>query len=244
MKRKLFGKFPLTEEPNASGRLLSLDALRGFDMFWIMSGEMVFHALAKATNAPVFNWMSGQIDRILLPGKVYRTIYDPEGILSTIPAIGSALLGVLTGQFLRMKKENWTKFRKSLLLAAAGVVLQVIGWIWGLVFPINKNMWTSSFVIYVGGLSLLFLFVFYLIIDVLRLRRWSMPFVWIGMNSILIYIASHGLINFKHTASYLFDGLIKYTPDAWHPVWAATGIVLVQLGLLYFLYRKKWFLKV
>lgn len=373
----------------SSARLFSLDALRGFDMMWIISGEIIVHALAKATDVPLFDWMSGQlehtswhgftfydmifplfifiagismpysfgkklenktgegykaakkdvyrslisrtliliicgmvinglfewmgyeetrfasvlgrialagffaaliylnfnlrrqilwfgglllgywaimmlvpvpgfgagiltpegnlegyIDRILLPGRLYRTVYDPEGILSTIPAIGTSLLGVFTGQFLRWNTEKWTMLRKGLAMGLAGILLLGLGTLWNLNFPINKNMWTSSFVLYAGGWSLILMFVFYLIIDVLGFKKWSMPFAWIGRNSILIYMASHGIINFQSTASYLFGGLIQYAPEAWQPVWLGTGILLVQLALLYFLYQKKWFLRV
>jgi predicted acyltransferase len=105
-------------------------------------------------------------------------------------------------------------------------------------------MWTSSFVLYAGGWSTLFLSLFYFVIDVAGWKRWSLPLVWIGMNSILIYVASHGLIDFEATASYLFGGVIKFADVNWRPVWLAIGIVAVQTALLYFLYRKKWFLKI
>ncbi|MDP4275713.1 MAG: DUF5009 domain-containing protein, partial [Bacteroidota bacterium] len=165
-------------------------------------------------------------------------------LLSNIPAIGTAMLGIFTGQFLRMNNEKWTKLRKSLYIGLAGIILLGFGALWNLVFPINKNLWTSSFVLYAGGWSLILLFIFYFIIDVMNYKKWSMPFVWIGMNSILIYMAAHGIINFSSTASFLFNGLIQFSPAAWQPVWLGTGILLIQLALLYFLYLKKWFLKV
>ena len=85
---------------------------------------------------------------------------------------------------------------------------------------------------------------FYLVIDVAQVRTWSIPFVWTGMNSILIYMAAHGLVNFESTAQFLFGGLIQYASPSWQPVWIAAAIVVVQLVLLYFLYKKKLFLKV
>jgi len=188
--------------------------------------------------------LEGYIDRILLPGKLHRIVYDPEGILSTIPAICTALLGVFTGQFLRMNSVKWTMFRKSFAILAAGIFLLGLGAFWNFIFPINKNMWTSSFVLYAGGWSLILLFVFYFVIDVVGLKKWSMPFVWIGMNSILIYMAAHGVVNFESTASFLFNGIIIHAPILWQPVWLGVGILFVQLALVYFLYKKKWFLKV
>jgi len=68
--------------------------------------------------------------------------------------------------------------------------------------------------------------------------------VWIGMNSILIYMAAHGVVNFESTASFLFNGIIIHAPILWQPVWLGVGILFVQLALVYFLYKKKWFLKV
>ena len=184
------------------------------------------------------------IDRMFLPGQVLRKVYDPEGILSTIPAISTALLGIFAGRFLRYSAVKMNKLKKGLILALAGMVLLFAGLLWNLVFPINKNMWTSSFVLYAGGWSLLLLAVFYLVIDVWNIRKWSMPLVWIGMNSILIYMASHGVVNFKSSSQFLFGGLINLTPETWHPVWLWTGVAIIQLALLYFLFRKKFFWKI
>lgn len=374
-------------------RLASLDALRGFDMFWIMSGEQIIHTLAKATQWPVLLWFSGQlhhtvwngitfydmifplflfiagvsmpysignkvakagvqsasqlpgktkrdiylsmlrrtlilvllgmvvngalkfngyentrfasvlgriglawffagliylnfnlrgqilwfaglligywaamlfipvpgygtgvltmqgslesyIDRLLLPGRLHDKIHDPEGILSTIPAIGTALLGVFAGSFLKWDSPRWAMYKKGLLLFGAGLVLIALGLLWNLEFPINKRLWSSSFVLYVGGWSLVFLSVFYLIIDVAGFKKWAIPFVWIGTNSILIYLCSEGLVDFGHTADYLFGGLVHLTPLAWQAVWTAVSVTLVQLIFLCLLYRNKLFLKV
>jgi len=130
------------------------------------------------------------------------------------------------------------------MLALAGVLCLMIGLLWNMVFPINKNMWTSSFVLFAGGWSLLLLSLFYFIIEVADLKKWALPFIWIGTNSILIYMAAHGVINFEYTATYLFGGLINFTPLLWQPVWLGCGILIIQLALVYFLYKKKWFLKV
>lgn len=374
--------------PITNSRLQSLDALRGFDMFWIISAEVIIHGLSQATNLPIFNWMSGQlhhspwngftfydmifplfifiagvsmpfsfgkkfeknsanrlsvkkniykslfkrtiilillgmivnhaqslsgyenirfasvlgrialscffaaliflntnlrgqlisffilllgywaaltlipvpgfgagvltpegnlpayIDRMFLPGEVLRKVYDPEGILSTIPAIGTALLGVFGGQFLRHSFDKINELRKGLILFISGIVLLLLGLLWNIVFPINKNMWTSSFVLYAGGWSVLLLSVFYLVIDVWKMKKWSMPLVWIGMNSILIYMASHGVVNFEYSSQFLFGGLINLTPEIWHLAWLWVGVAITQFALLYFLFKKKLFWKI
>ncbi|MGZ3844631.1 MAG: acyltransferase family protein [Flavisolibacter sp.] len=187
--------------------------------------------------------LAAYIDRILLPGKLHRKVYDPEGLLSTFPAIASALLGVFTGQFLRGVQQTLDSLKIVVYLFCAAVLLIVVGWLWSYIFPINKNMWTSSFVLYAGGWSVLLLSLFYLIIDVAGLKTWSLPLVWIGTNSILIYMAAHGVINFEYTSQFLFGGLTRQAPALWQPALLWTGVAFIQLALLYFLYKHKWFLK-
>ena len=360
-------------------RLLSLDALRGFDMFWIMSGDRLIHALAKATNWPVLLWLSEQmnhtvwngctaydmifplflfiagvsmpfslkkqqpvdkrkiylsmfrrtviliilgmivngllkfnglentrlpsvlgriglawffagliflntgtraqiywfigillgywaammwgpvpgyglgvlrmdgslesyLDRVLIPGRLHDGVHDPEGFLSTIPAISTALLGMLTGTFLL--KQEYSMHKKTYCMIGVGILLMLSGLLWNMVFPINKRLWSSSFVVYVGGFSLILFAVFYFIIDVLKFPRWAFPFMIIGMNSIVIYMASEGIIDFSHTANFIFGGLIHHTSEIWQPVFSIISVIIIQLGLLYFLYRNKLFLKV
>ena len=376
-----------------NGRLVSLDALRGFVMFWIMSGEHIIHALAKAAPIPVFVWMSSQlhhtewegitfydmifpiflfvagvsmpysfekkmsiagvntpmelparekkkiylsmlkrtciliflgfivngllrfdgydqtrfasvlgriglawffagiiylnfnlkkqiiwfigilvgyylamklipvpdfgagvltkegslegyIDRLFLPGRLHSKVYDPEGLFSTIPAVATALLGMFLGTFLKTKDNHFSTSKKILIMVASAIVLIGIGLLWNYDFPINKHLWSSSFVCFVGGCSILFFTFFYLTIDVLGFHKWAFPLILIGSNSILIYMASEGLVNFGHTADFVFGGLIKFSPLVWQPVFITLSVTLIQLILLYFLYKKKWFLKV
>ncbi len=188
--------------------------------------------------------LEGYIDRILLPGKLHRKVYDPEGLFSNVPAVCSALLGVFAGQFLRMNADKWNQLKKAVVLALAGLILLLVGWLWGFIFPINKNMWTSSFVLFAGGWSVLLLSFFYLIIDVAGYKKWSMPFVWIGCNSILIYMAAHGAVDFEHTSQFLFGGIINKTEAIWHSSLLWIGVAFIQFALLSFFYKKKWFLKV
>ena len=129
-------------------------------------------------------------------------------------------------------------------MIVTAIMLIALGLLWNIVFPINKRLWTSSFVLYAGGFSVLFLALFYLIIDVAGWQKWAMPFIWIGTNSILIYMCAEGAVNFSHTADFLFKGMINHAPIVWQPVFAALSVTMVQLALLYFLYRNKLFLKV
>lgn len=128
-------------------------------------------------------------------------------------------------------------------MAAAAVALMIIGKIWNLAFPINKNLWSSSFVCWVGGLSLLLFTVFYLIIDVWNYRKWAFFFVVIGLNPITIYLANR-IINFDRAAKFFFGGFIAVLPETWTPFIEGIGVTAVGWTFLYILYKKKIFLKI
>ena len=181
------------------------------------------------------------IDQLLLPGRFHEEIFDPEGILVKVPAVATALLGALAGWWLKQKK--FSEYRKVLYLVLASVVLFILAYLVGLSFPINKKLWSSSFVFQTAACSSLLLAIFYLIIDVWKIRGWAFFFAVIGMNSITIYMAT-GMIDFWHTAEYFFGGITRLTGEHWGHVIMATTVVLIEWGFLYFLYRKKIFLRV
>lgn len=188
--------------------------------------------------------LASYIDRQLVPGHLYKTIHDPEGLFSTIPAIANALLGIFAGNILRNHQAHKSQQQKTLQLLAAGAILFVLGWIWDLVFPVNKNLWTSSFSLVTGGLSLILLSIFYWIIDVKGFKGWTFFFMVIGMNSILIYLAGE-FIDFEYAAKFFFEGLIKLISSGWvEGLLSVLGFLAVKWGFLYFLYKKKTFLRV
>lgn len=186
--------------------------------------------------------LGAYLDRTLLPGKILEKYYgygDNEGLLSTIPAIATALLGTLAGQWLALNVEPaW----KMVGLAAAGVVALALGEVWGVWFPVIKNLWTSSFVLVAGGWSLLLLALFYGVIDVLRWRAWAFFFVVIGANAITIYVGQK-FIDFEYVSKFFFGGAIRFAGTL-GPVIAAAGVLLVKWLVLLFLYRQKMFLRV
>ncbi|MGQ9620571.1 MAG: acyltransferase family protein [Bacteroidales bacterium] len=183
------------------------------------------------------------IDRILMPGKLYLGNHDPEGILSTIPAISTALMGMFTGEFLQSKLFSNNLVKKAGIIAAAGLIFILTGKIWDSAFPINKNLWTSSFVCFAGGLSLLLFALFFLIIDVWNFRKWSFFFVVIGMNPITIYLANR-IINFRNAARFFFGGFTEILPETWTQLINGISVTAVGWLFLYILYKKKIFLKV
>ena len=128
-------------------------------------------------------------------------------------------------------------------MASAAIGLILLGRMWNIVFPINKYLWSSSFVCFVGGLSLLIFTVFYLVIDIWRIKKWTPFFVVIGMNSITIYLA-HTVISFDYAAKFLFGGVYPLLPREWGALATALGTFSVAWLFLYLLYKKRLFLKV
>ncbi|NMB50006.1 MAG: DUF5009 domain-containing protein [Bacteroidales bacterium] len=185
--------------------------------------------------------IAGYIDRMLLPGRFCCYEFgDNEGILPTISAVATGLLGMLTGEFLL---SSMKPMKKVLYMIFAAVLLMTIGQIWNLVFPINKNLWSSSFVCWVGGLSMLLLAIFYLIIDVWKYQKWSVFFVVIGMNPLTIYLANR-IIGWTQATEFFFSGICSFFSEVWTPLIYAIGYVTVGWTFLYFLYKKKIFLKI
>lgn len=190
-------------------------------------------------------WLGSYIDRHLLPGVFYTGIHDPEGILSTVPAIATGLMGMMTGSLLAIDSEKLSKMKKGLILLGVGLVYLGLAQLWNLSFPINKNMWTSSFVLYTSGWSLLLLSFFYFIMDIMQYKRWAFFFVVIGANSIVAYfIPDRTVINFHPTVNFFLNGVLSYFTFPVQSVLLAAGYVGVAWLFLYFLYKKKLFFKI
>jgi len=183
---------------------------------------------------------AGYIDRLLNFGKMYREHYDPEGVINIISASTLTLAGSLAGTFLKNSKHKLAK--NAILLFVPGLIWLSISYIWNMFYPINKEMWTSSFSLAAISLSLIFLAIFYLIIDVWKLRFWSFPFVVIGLNSIAAYMANR-MIDFEYTSEFILTGLMKLSGE-FSSLILATGVIALEWFLLYLLYRKNIFLKI
>ncbi len=183
--------------------------------------------------------LSSYVDQKLIPGSLYYKYGDNEGILSTFPAICTALMGALAGQWLR---SNRSGSRKAAGLALAGVACLAVGYLWGLLFPIIKILWTSSYVLFAGGWSLLLLALFYWVIDVLGFRAWAFFFVVIGMNAITIYFLQN-LVDFGRIAEFFLHGVARHA-GVLAALILPLGAFLARWLFLWFLYRHRVFFKV
>lgn len=184
--------------------------------------------------------INGYIDRIFLPGRLYGKIFDPEGLLCIISASVIVLFGVQAGFIFRNGRFNG--YRKTAILAGAGVCLLLLGVSISPFYPCIKSAWTTPFNLIAGGISMMLLALFYLVIDVWKFQRWSYFFRIIGLNSITIYLAVR-IIDFKHTSNFLFGG----TADLFGPyktVIIIIGTIAVEWFFLWVLYKKRLFIKV
>ena len=199
--------------------------------------------------------LAAWVDRALMEGHLWRPRWDPEGLLSTVPAISTTLLGVLAGLCLG---TEWTPARKAAMLTGGGAGALILGLIWGVVFPINKNLWTSSYAIFTAGSASLLLAACYWVLDVKQWRRGTTPLVILGVNAITLFVVSGLLV--KTLALLRVAGpdgrevsisrwvyLHMFVPIA-DPrnaslLYAIANLV-VLFGLLWWMYRRRIFLRV
>lgn len=202
--------------------------------------------------------LAAYLDRLILTeSHMWRSakVFDPEGILSTIPAIATTLAGVLTGHWLKTKRSDLDKVAGMFFF---GIVLTAIGWGWHLLFPINKALWTSSYVVFTAGLALCFLGFCYWLIDIHGYKTWTKPFVIFGVNALALFVGSGlmarllGIIKVP-AADGNYISLQKFIFDNFYLSWAspinaslayAISFILLWLFLMWLLYRKKIYIKV
>jgi predicted acyltransferase len=187
------------------------------------------------------------VDRIVLGTHNYASTktWDPEGIVSTLPAIGTTLLGVMAGHILRV--DSPLSVRRNQLLIV-GAFLVALGLIWNIVLPINKHLWTDSFATFMAGLDFLALAAFVWVIDERKHSRYFTPFLITGMNAIVVYVASEFLAEFLDGAGLHHVIYNKVFAPIASPLnasllWALAFTALMYL-LAWFMYRRRWFVKV
>ncbi len=189
--------------------------------------------------------LTNQIDFQYLPGSKYDTFYDPEGYLSTLPAVATCLLGVFAGMLLR--NRNVADEHKVGWLIVCGIGAILLGWLWGIEFPVVKKIWTLSYVLVAAGYGALMLGLFYWFIDIRGHQGWCQPFVWVGMNAITLYMLS-SIGVFDNIALKLCEGNVRIFFEN-HVAQGSGDLVVTAAGLgmavwlAEFMYKRKIFLR-
>jgi predicted acyltransferase len=191
--------------------------------------------------------LAGYVDRLVLGPHIWQVakVYDPEGVLSTLPAVATTLLGVLAGHWLRGARPGR---RVAAGLLAAGVAATAAGWLWGLSFPINKSLWTSSYALFMSGLAALALAACYWSIEVRGWRGWARPFVVLGVTALPLFFLSSFMARLlvlirvgpggPRLQAWLFDHLFApWLPPVDASLAYALAYVLLWWGLMWALHR-------
>ncbi|MDX9923208.1 MAG: heparan-alpha-glucosaminide N-acetyltransferase domain-containing protein [Ignavibacteriaceae bacterium] len=219
-------------------------------MEWVAVPGYPIGSYGKGENA------ANYLDRFILSGYMgyYEKLGEPEGFISTLPSLSLTLFGVLTGHFIKSKKE----IKKSAsMMFGIGVLLFLLGLVWDNWLPINKNLWTSSFTVLTGGLGLILFSIFYYLIDGLNYQKFAKPFVVLGMNAITVYVLSIVTAKIIKLLTFTSNGTLYHARS-----WAYENILLgifgfngaslayavlycaIWCGIMWILYYKKIFIKV
>jgi predicted acyltransferase len=232
---------------------------------WILAAEILVGYWLILNFVPALDHADGvfskvgnfgaYIDRLIItPAHLHKgsaNLSDPEGLFGTIPAVVNIIFGYLTGAYL--KRQSQISSRTSLNLLMFGLAALVLGLIWNGFFPINKKLWTSSFVLFTTGWGLISLAACYELVDVRKYDKWFKPFEVMGLNAIFIYVASIVLIKLlmvnevakdKSIYAWLNNMLFGWAGTLNSGVLFAIATVLLWLGGSYLMYRQHWFLKI
>lgn len=237
---------------------------------WILAGILLLGYWLVMMYVPVPGYGAGvltregnfaaYIDRLIIPkahlykGDGFNNLGDPEGLFSTLPAVVSVLAGYFTGDWIRRQS---VKSRVTIGLVLFGIGCLIIGSAWGWVFPINKKLWTSSYVVFTTGWALLLLAACYELIEVRKVRRWDKPFEVMGLNAISIFVASVLLIKIlvrttigagdkaPSTYNWIYQNVFASWLGAVNgSLFFAIATVLLWLTVAYGMYRRGLFIKV
>jgi len=234
-------------------------------IYWTLGFLLIYWALMEFIPVPEIGAgmyeaganFSNYIDSILLKGHVWSgtKTWDPEGIISTIPAISTTLFGVLTGHLIMSKKEP---FEKTTLMLVAGNILIMVGLVWSQWLPINKSLWTSSYAVFSSGMGMVTLGISYWLIDIKKWKFGVKPFVAYGLNAITVFVFS-GIIgrllylikwesstgNEITLKNWIFETfLLSWLSPINASLSFAIGFIIVSYLLVYVLYKRKIFIKI
>lgn len=212
-------------------------------LYWALMAWVPVPGIGAGVLEPGQN-LAAWIDSMIIPGKMWQGTWDPEGILGTLPAIATGLSGMLIGRVLMT--NSFSRERKIIWIFCAGLLSFGLGTLWGWVFPLNKNLWTSSYVLYTSGLAAMIFALFYFIIDELGYSRWAKVGVVFGLNAITAYVIGAMLPPLVAFGKEDYLKAFVYE-NAWAPfaslLWAL-GICLISYGVVYILYKRQIIIKI
>ncbi|NER29776.1 MAG: DUF1624 domain-containing protein [Symploca sp. SIO1C4] len=233
---------------------------------WILAAAILLGYWAAMSWVPIPGYGIGNltpegnlvayIDRLLLgTNHIYQQgQFDPEGLFSTLPAVVTVLIGYWAGEWLRTQPIQW---RASLGLTLFGLGCLGFGWVWGLLFPINKQLWTSSYVVFTAGWSLLLLAACYHLIEVMKFRRWGLPLEIMGLNAIFVFVVSGLVVRILYRievgnhqpAVNLYGWIYQNLFESWAgsmngSLAFAIVNVLFWWIILYRMYRQHWLIRI
>jgi len=231
------------------GRALLLLAL--LSGYWALLTLVPVPGYGPGDLSPAGN-LGAYLDRMILGDHLWREMWDPEGLLSTLPAIGTTILGIFAGEWIR---SGGSQSRVALGLGVGGMVGVGLGSLWGLVFPINKGIWTSSYVLFTAGAAALLLGLMFWVMEVQGKKGWAKPLVVYGMNAIAVFVASGllarimGIVRVGEDAQSLKGWIYENLYASWAgplngSLAFALSYVLFWLALMWLLHRRRVFIKI
>jgi predicted acyltransferase len=209
--------------------------------YWALLSFVPVPGSGAVGTAETANW-ARYIDERFLPGRKHEGAWDNNGLLSTLPAVASCMIGLFAA--LLTKDQAVSQKRKVVVLLFGGAAMAALGWLWGLQLPVIKKLWTSSYVLVTGGYSLMLLGAFYLVVDVWHFEWWARPLIWIGANPLTIYMARN-VADFNRFAERFVGGDIAAAvpPDVAY-LFSTTLSLTLSMIVVRFLYRRRIFIRV
>lgn len=217
-------------------------------IYWMVMTLIPTPGYQSAMLEPGIN-LAAWVDEMFLPGKMWQGTWDPEGILSTIPAIGTCIIGMLTGRLILDEASQMRKMKRVFILGFLAIIL---GYMWSRIFPVNKNLWTSSYVLVTGGMAMMMMAILMLLIDKLQYKKLAFIGIVFGVNAITVYVLANLLALLFYSLPIADAGLNEhfvrladhsFLSHKFLSLLYAMMFIAVNFIPAYWLYRKKIFIK-
>ncbi|RUR12496.1 acyltransferase family protein [Legionella sp. km772] len=222
--------------------------------YWYLMTQVAVPLGGVNQLTPAGSWVAYMDQLFFSPNHLLNKTYDPEGFLSTFPALATTLLGMFAGHILIGEQEN--KLKNFYLLCVLGLIMMLGGYWWNIYFPINKSLWSSSYVLWSGGISLLIFAACFLVIDIMDYQRWALPFKIFGMNALFAFIVHVLFLKAQFKIKFIYKGsetnlkdiITQFLFNDFSPENAvllyALSFLLLNFLIVFFLYKRKIFIRI